>query len=141
NSGWRTLDWKVVHEAPAWPGLELQAGLRHEAYRLGITVHASDDYLAGQRSAQAAGSGGRTRLDAIWVQAWQDLGDHWELGLGLRQEWWQSQGGYYGADDPATAGFEQATLPGRKRSASSPKFSLAFLPAADWSLRYSLARA
>lgn len=142
NSGWRTFDIRAVHEALAWKGLELQAGLRHEAYRLNIAVHDSADYRLGLRGAQSAGSGGETRLDAIYLQAWQALGARWDLGLGLRQEWWHSNNGYYASDNVANnSGFELASVPARSQSAASPKFSLAFQASDKLSLNYSLARA
>lgn len=135
HSGWHTADWKLQHDALAWPGLELTAGLHHARYRLAQTVHDSVDYRASLRGELLAQSGGVTQITAAWLQVWQQLGANWELGLGLREEWWQASEGYHGNAEGSTA------LPTRSREASSPKFSLAYTPDSNWSLRYSLARA
>lgn len=141
GTGWRTAEVKLTIDLPAFDGLSLSTGLRHEQYRLNLDVYASADYRRGSKSRYSARSGGETAINAAFVQVHQDLGTQWELGMGIRYESWQSRNGYYDADNAATAAFDLVQLPTRGSSRVSPKFTLGYFPTDTWTLRYSAAKA
>src|SRR5690606_8269915 len=122
-------------------GLALVAGLRHDAFELNLDVFDSRDWAAGVKDAWTSRSGGAPTIDAACAQLEWDVGEHWDLVLGGRLESFESHGGYYSADDPATPAFDLEHLPRKREDRVSPKFSLGYASAGDWRLRYSLARA
>lgn len=141
NTGWRTAEVKFDIDVPQVDGLGLTTGLRHEDYRLGLDVYASDDYARGEKSRYSARSGGRSSIDAAFVQLRWDVSAAWEFALGARYERWRSMDGYYGADQAQTPAFDLVHVPARSSDKFSPKFTLAYYANDDWTLRYSAARA
>lgn len=139
GTGWRTADLKLAIDLPAVGGLSLSTGLRHEQYRLNIDVFESDDYRRGSKTRTSARSGGETAIDAAFVQLQWNLGHALDLGLGARYEAWQSRGGFHGSADSGP--LERVLLPTRSSAKVSPKFTLGWIPADAWSLRYSAAQA
>lgn len=141
DTGWRTVDFKLTFTDLGVNGLDLSTGLRHEAYELNLDGYASDNHLTASKDAFDSRSGGETAITALFAQLNWVLNSRWDLSLGGRFEHWQSRNGYYSADEASTPAFELRRLPARSDEHFSPKFSLGYHPAEQWTLRYSLAKA
>jgi iron complex outermembrane receptor protein len=141
NSGWQTAEVKLVFDAPGAGDFRLVTGARHEEYKLNTNVYNSDNYMAGSKDELTGSSGGETGITAFYVQANQDIGNHWDTSLGGRFESWKSRSGYYADDDTVTPELDIQHLPARSKDKFSPKFSLGYKPVSEWTLRYSWARA
>ncbi len=142
DTGWRTAEVKLNIDNIGATGLSLVTGLRHEAYELNFDVYDSTDWSAGSQSALADSSGGKTEVNAVFVQLNWDISERWDASLGGRYESFESREGYFANDDEATPGLDLTATPGTSRDQFSPKFSLGFSPAGDnWQLRYSFGRA
>ncbi len=138
HTGWQTLDAKLVMDDIVVDGLQLVTGLRHEAYGLNLDQYNSSDWAAGDNNGYTSRSGGKTQINAAFVQANWALSERWDVALGGRYERWQSEAGYFtskAAPDVLVPVADNAS------NQFSPKFSLGFAPADSWQLRYSLARA
>lgn len=141
DTGWQTLDGKLVMSDVGLEGVELVAGVRYEAYRLNLDVYNSLDWLHADNNGYTSRSGGETEISAGFLQVNWNINDSWDLTLGGRYEHWKSFNGYFGDDDPATMEFDLATVPESSSAKFSPKFSLGYQPAQDWLVRYSVAQA
>ncbi len=141
DSGWQTAEVKVTGEDVIVDGLSLVAGFRHENYALNISVFDSNDYHAGSADSITNSSGGKTAIDALYSQANWQMSPKWQGAFGLRYEHFRSYGGYYDDDDSQTPELDLTSVPRSSHTTLSPKFSLGFIPADDWLVRYSLAKA
>lgn len=141
DTGWQTAEVKLWLNDTGVDGLDLVAGVRHEAYELNLDIYDSDDYAAGSKGAFSSRSGGETSLFAVFTQLNWDVNQQWDVSLGGRYESWESRNGYFSNDDPATAAFELENVPGRSNDQFSPKFSLGYQSPGSWAFRYSLAKA
>jgi iron complex outermembrane receptor protein len=143
NTGWKTADIKLSVRDFGLDGLNLISGLRGEAYSLNLRGFDSGDYTSASRDEKTSHSGGKTRLNAFFLQLNWDVNRHWDLSLGGRMEFWKSRDGYYWAGDTATSEQERVRypVPGQSQKKFSPKFALGYKPDEDWMVRYSLARA
>jgi len=141
DTGWQTLDGKFVISDLGVKGLELITGARYEAYQLNMDVFNSADWSQGDNTGYTSRSGGETNISAAFVQMNWDINERWDLALGGRYERWESQDGYFNKDVPATPELDLVEVPETTSNQFSPKFSLGYVPAQDWLLRYSLARA
>lgn len=141
DSGWQTAEAKLTLTDFALSGLELISGARHENYELNLDVFESPNYLLGERGAYASRFGGKTRLNALFLQANWPINPLWDLSLGWRYEQFQSRNGYYSEHDPNSGALELVAAPNADEYQSSPKLSLGYRPADSWLIRYSVARA
>lgn len=141
DTGWQTLEGKFIFSDLGVEGLELISGARYEAYQLNLDVYNSMSWVAGDNAGFTSRSGGETNIAAAFVQMNWDINQHWDLALGGRYERWQSHDGYFNKDIPATPEFDLVDVPEASSNQFSPKFSLGYIPAEDWLVRYSLARA
>ena len=139
NTGWQTADIKLTSDLS--PDVTLISGVRYEAYELNLNVFESDNFRAGSKDRPTSRSGGETEIAAVFAQLNWDLAANWDLAVGLRYEAWESRNGYISNDDPNTPQFETAAVPTRDDEQLSPKFSVAYRPSEDWTLRYSAAKA
>lgn len=141
DTGWDTAEVKVYFDDLGVPGLGLVAGLRHEAYELNLDIYNSSNYVAGSKDSFSARSGGETEIFAAFAQLDWQINDQWDAAFGLRRESFESSNGYFDNDDASTAVFDVTQVPSRDTSETSPKFSVGYQPNADWSFRYSVAKA
>lgn len=141
DTGWETLEGKFVFSDLGLEGLELITGARYEAYRLKLNVFNSADWRRGDNAGYTSRSGGETNIRAAFVQMNWDINERWDLALGGRYERWESQDGYYGDSTPKTPAFDIAEVADNSSNQFSPKFSVGYVPAEDWLVRYSLAKA
>ena len=123
------------------PGLEFITGARHEAYELNLDTYNSTQWTQGDNAGFTGRSGGKTSISAAFAQMNWDIAARWDLALGGRYEHWQAQQGYYSKDVAATPEFDLVNVAPTSSHQFSPKFSLGYEPAADWLVRYSLAKA
>ncbi len=141
DTGWQTLEGKFVIADLGVEGLELITGARYEAYQLNLDVFNSTNWKQGDNAGYTSRSGGETNISAAFVQMNWDINERWDLALGGRYEYWKSHDGYFNKDNPATPELDLVEVPETSSNQFSPKFSLGYVPAQDWLLRYSLARA
>jgi iron complex outermembrane receptor protein len=141
DTGWQTLDAKLVLEDVGLDGMQWIGGLRHEAYRLNLDQYNSANWLQGDNAGYTSRSGGETGIDAAFVQLNWDIAERWDLALGGRYEQWESKNGYFSRRNPQTSQFELIDVDDVSRHQFSPKFSLGYVPADEWLVRYSAARA
>lgn len=141
DTGWQTLEGKFVFSELGIDGLELVTGARYEAYQLNLDVYNSLDWTRGDNNGYSSRSGGETEISAAFIQANWEINEAWDLSIGGRYEHWKSFDGYFGDDDPATTEFDVAAVPESSSSKFSPKFSVGYVPAQDWLVRYSIAQA
>nr|WP_324256861.1 TonB-dependent receptor [Cellvibrio fontiphilus] len=141
DTGWQTLEGKLIVSGLGLDGMEFITGARYEAYELNLDTYNSTRWTQADNAGFTGRSGGKTNINAAFVQMNWDINPRWDLALGGRYERWQSQDGYYSKDIIATPEFDLVNLESASSTQFSPKFSLGFVPAADWQLRYSLAKA
>ena len=142
DTGWDTAEVKLNFSEPGGiAGLDLVTGLRHESYELNLNIFDSDNYQAGEKTSLSATSGGETAIFAAFAQFNWQLTEQWDTAFGVRYEDFESSGGYFNDDDPATPQLDVTRVPNRQLDKVSPKFSVGFTPNDDWQLRYSVARA
>lgn len=141
DTGWQTLEGKFIFSDLSVKGLELISGARYEAYQLNLDVYNSASWTVGDNAGFTSRSGGETNIAAAFVQMNWDINENWDLALGGRYERWQSHDGYFNKDIPATPEFDLVDVQEASSNQLSPKFSLGYIPAEDWLVRYSLARA
>ncbi len=131
DTRWQTLDMKAGTERLLDdPAMRLSVGYHFDRYELGIEPFAFDAASMRRGAAQPA-SGGRTGTHALFAQWGRGFGERWDLAFGLRYETWRSRDGFVG----------NTVHPNRSEDGFSPKFSLAYFPNDDITLRYSAARA
>jgi iron complex outermembrane receptor protein len=141
DTGWQTLEGKFTLSDLGVNGLELITGARYEAYELNIDTYNSTAWTQGDFAAYTGRSGGKTAISAAFVQANWDINERWDLALGGRYERWESKGGYFSKDVPTTPQYDLVDVVDASSSQFSPKFSLGYVPADTWLVRYSLAKA
>jgi iron complex outermembrane receptor protein len=137
GTGWVTLDAKIGsqnflgHES-----MSLVTGVHLDHYQMQIN-RGDYNYQAGSELSNQPSSGGDTKNTALFVQYGWAFAEDFETQVGVRYEDWQAYNGFKGTDgDGKKEGHEN-----RQESGFSPKFSIAWNFAQDWSTRYSLAKA
>ncbi|MES2441784.1 MAG: TonB-dependent receptor [Pseudomonadota bacterium] len=134
GTGWSTLDAKAAWRTGAHT---LGLGAHGDWFALDSNRYATADWIAGSGGALNLRSHGRTRTLALWAQdAWRLL-PQVTLTLGARQEWWKAYDGVNFSLSPAIS----VAQPGRAAGRFSPKATLAWDPAADWTVRLSFGQA
>ena len=141
DTGWQTLEGKFTFSDVGVDGIELITGARYEAYELNLDTYSSTSWTQGDNAGFTGRSGGKTQIIAAFAQMNWDINERWDLALGGRYERWESEGGYYSKDVAATPEFDLVAVDDASSNQFSPKFSLGFIPADAWLVRYSLAKA
>ena len=141
DTGWQTLEGKFTFSDLGVSGLELITGARYEAYELNLDSYNSAAWIKGDFAGYTGRSGGKTNISAAFVQMNWDISERWDLALGGRYERWQSEDGYYSKDVAVTPEFDLVNVVEASSNQFSPKFSLGYVPADSWLVRYSLAKA
>jgi iron complex outermembrane recepter protein len=140
-TGWQTLEGKFTFSDFGVRGLALITGARYEAYELNLDTYNSASWTQGDNAGFTGRSGGKTNISAAFAQMNWDINERWNLALGGRYERWQSEGGYYSKDVATTPEFDLIDVAAASSNQFSPKFSLGYVPADSWLVRYSLAKA
>ena len=141
DSGWQTAEIKVSFDNFITDSLELITGLRHENYELNLDVYKSPDYRAGIKAEAKSRFGGKTAINAAFVQANWSVSDTFDLALGLRYEQFESSDGYYSEQQALESGLALVHAPSVEQNKLSPKFSVGYRPVDDWLVRYSFGQA
>ncbi|MDO8344002.1 MAG: TonB-dependent receptor [Cellvibrio sp.] len=141
DTGWQTLEGKFTFSDVGLSSLELITGARYEAYELNLDTYNSAAWNKGDFAGYTGRSGGKTNISAAFVQANWDINERWDLALGGRYERWQSEGGYFSKDVAVTPEYDLVDVADASSNQFSPKFSLGYVPANTWLVRYSLAKA
>ncbi|MBA35054.1 MAG: TonB-dependent receptor [Oleispira sp.] len=137
GTGWVTFDAKVGSQNVfGRDNMSLIAGVHLDHYQMQINK-GDYDYEQGIELSNDPASGGDTKNSAIFMQYGWAFAENFETQLGLRYENWQAYNGFKGTD---TSG-EKESHDNRQESGFSPKFSIAWNFAQDWTTRYSLAKA
>ncbi|MDX1500621.1 MAG: TonB-dependent receptor, partial [Woeseiaceae bacterium] len=138
DTGWRTAELKL--ETDRFLGreaLEFVTGYQFATYSMTLTDFDSPDYRTGIRADRRNSSGGETTSHALFAQLGWQLDERWDVLLGARQEFWESEDGFL-------YNFRTGDLQDhadRSERRFSPKLSVGFEPTAHWRLRYSIAKA
>jgi iron complex outermembrane recepter protein len=140
DSGWLSAEAKTYWHTEWVDGLTLISGLRYDTFELSTALYDSNDHTRASRDALTDRSGGQTTITAAFVQANYDVSERWDVGVGGRLERFRSHDGYYADTDPDD-GLVDVAVPSQSRTDFSPKFSLGYIPADNWRLRYNVARA
>lgn len=137
GTGWQTLDAKAAWRSDAAATHTFGAGAHLDRFELSSDRFATADWIAGAPGALNLRSRGRTRTAALWAQdAWR-IAPPLTLTVGGRYEWWRAYDGVNVSLAPAIA----AVQPAREAQRFSPKATLAWQPAAQWTARLSLGEA
>ena len=135
GTGWKTLDARASWTSGADNDLNL--GAHADAYRLESRRYLTSDWISGPQGALAAASRGQTRTWALWGEdVWRPASDL-TLTLGARWERWRAEDGFNYSLSPALAAVQPEVMHG----GVSPKATLAWTPAPQWTLKLSAGRA
>jgi len=135
DTGWTTADVQYSDQPGNNEALRYQVGARSESYELNNDVFDSNHIASGSKDKLTSTSGGKTGIQAAFVQATWAISEHWDTTLGGRYEQWKSSGGYFSGSDGIVK------LPRHEKDRFSPKFSIGYQSNEPWSLRYSWAKA
>ena len=141
DTSWWTLDAKGTWRPGGSDASAHVAtfGVHADDFKLNNPRYALADYLDGAAGGTQTFSRGHTETQAVWAQ------DRWRVlpaviaTVGLRLERWRAYDGLnFVAPAAATPGGLSAVQPEIESFRASPKFTLAWEPAAGWTLKGSL---
>ncbi|HLS80173.1 MAG TPA: TonB-dependent receptor, partial [Steroidobacter sp.] len=137
GTGWRTFEAQGVYSPRPGDWVDgahtLSFGYHQNEYRLRNPIYTLSDWRTGA-GVLDQNVFGATRLRALYLQDRWQMTDEWTLTLGARYEDWRAHDGGQRAGDVVI------DYAARRKSAWSPKASLAYSPDPDWSLRLSAGR-
>jgi len=134
GTGWDTLDAKSSWHSG---GHVIGFGGHWDRFILDSNRYATLGWRSAGEGALNLASRGRTRTAALWAQdAWM-LAAPLTLTLGGRYEWWRAFDGFNFSASPALA-VDQPRLAAAR---FSPKATLAWTPASQWTIKASFGRA
>lgn len=137
GTGWETLDLKGAwHRGGLGAGHTVTFGAHHDGYELVNPTYTSADWMRGEPYTGVATRGdGKTRTRALWAQdAWR-LTSALRLTVGGRWESWR------GFDGVNVNGATTVNQPEVEATKFSPKASLAWSGARDWTVTASIGKA
>ena len=137
GTAWQTLDLKGTwHRGGLGAAHTVSFGAHHDRYELVNPTYTTADWTRGGPYTGVATRGdGKTRTNALWAQdAWQ-LAPALRLTIGGR---WESWRGFDGVNVNGATTVQQPTVEATK---FSPKASLAWNGARDWTVTASLGKA
>ena len=135
GTGWRTFDGKADWHVGG--GNILSAGAHYDRFELNSNRYTTTDWRSGPAGALNLSSQGRTRTAAVWAQDAWTLAPALTLTVGGRYEWWRAYDGVNFSTAPAIS----VTQPRLSANRFSPKASLSWRPATDWTMRASFGQA
>jgi iron complex outermembrane receptor protein len=130
GTGWRTLDVEMRRRG-------LAGGVHYDGFRLASRRYATSDWLRGEEGELTQAARGRTRTFALWGESRFALAPRWQLTLGARYENWRAHDGFNFSLTPSL----EVDQPVQARSGLSPKASLRWQPAGQWTITLSAAQA
>jgi iron complex outermembrane receptor protein len=135
GTGWRTLDGKVVWRATL--DHELSFGAHGDQYELQNNRYNTTNWISGDSGALASASRGKTQTLALWAQDVWRINPALSLTTGLRWEYWRAHDGFNFSLSPVLS----VNQPEIASTHLSPKASLTWQFASDWSARASIGQA
>jgi iron complex outermembrane receptor protein len=129
GTGWRTLDAKAAWRLGAQT---ISAGGHWDRFEINSNRYLTSDWINGPQGNLNLVSRGKTQTFALWAQDAVEAGPV-TLTLGGRYEWWRAYDGYNFPSDPPSASIR----PARDARGFSPKATIAWAPARNWSVRLS----
>ena len=135
GTGWQTLDARLSWAAGAT--MALSGGAHLDRFVLKSDRFATSDWIGGDAGALTLQSRGKTRTTAVWAQDVWRIVPALTLTIGGRYEWWRAYDGVNYSAAPSIA----ATQPARTAARFSPKATLAWAMAANWTARLSAGEA
>ncbi|MEQ1608404.1 MAG: TonB-dependent receptor [Hyphomonadaceae bacterium] len=135
GTGWDTLDAKGVWRLA--PGQELSFGVHGDRYELKNERFSTTDWIDGATGALVNASRGKTETTGIWIQGAWDITEALAVIAGGRYESWKA---YDGQNFSATPALD-VNQPEIKADKFSPKASLRWKFAPDWSAKASIGQA
>lgn len=139
DSGWQTAELKLRTRPDPSRQWQWAAGLRHERYQLNYDIYDSPDWHSAEKEELVNSSGGRTRIDAAYLQLNRTVADRWDIALGGRMEYFRSADGYFSRS--TGDGLAIVPTPDNDLRRLSPKASVGLQFGQQWQARYSVARA
>ncbi len=138
GTGWSTLDAKGIFRPAGVEGAhEISFGAHGDAYELANRRYNTTNWISGSEGALASAALGKTQTIALWAQeAWR-IDPDLQLIAGLRWESWEARDGLNYSLSPAL----NVSQPQRDDEGFSPKASLQWTFAPEWSARVSIGRA
>ncbi len=138
GTNWKTIDadgiWRPGGQAGAH---EVSFGVHGDRYELTNERFSTTDWISGSPVALQTSARGKTQALGLWLQdAWR-ITDRLTLIAGGRWEWWKAYDGFNYSASP----FELVNQPEVKADTFSPKASLEWEFAEDWSAKASFGKA
>jgi iron complex outermembrane receptor protein len=138
GTGWQTLDARGVwRPSGAGDQQEISFGAHGDRYELTSERFNTTDWIDGAPTSLATSSRGKTQTFALWAQDAVTLSPDVAAIVGGRWESWKAYDGYNYALAPALS----VRQPQIERTAFSPKGSLEWRFAPEWSVRGSVGAA
>lgn len=137
GTGWQTLDAKGAWRSDAAATHTISAGVHWDRFVVNSNRYATTDWIAGPQGALNQASRGKTRTAALWAQDAVRIAAPLTLTVGGRYEDWRADDGFNFSSVPALS----VRQPTRAATGFSPKASLAYVPARDWTVRASFGKA
>ena len=143
GTGWETLDlrgeWRPSGNLQSTH--QVSFGYHYDRYTLSSDTFNTSDWLNGSAGTLNSNSKGKTETQGLYLQDVWRFAPAWQLVLGGRQESWIAfDGSNFSAANTAPTP-KNVVYADRNASAFSPKASLSFEAAEDWSLRGSFGKA
>ncbi len=138
GTSWKTIDAKGSWRSDDAATHTLSFGAHGDWFVIDSNRYNTSDWINGTQGQLNLQSKGRTRTAALWAQdAWKFL-PHLTLTVGGRYEWWKAYDGTNYSLSPLIGPVNQPTLSANK---FSPKASLAWDAAGDWTVRFNFGEA
>lgn len=131
GTGWTTFDAQATWRASA--AQTVSFGAHHDGFALANPRYASADWTQDGDGVLQASSAGHTQTQALWAQDAVDVARRVKATVGVRIERWRAFGGSNYSASPAL----NVQQPQLHADAASPKATLAYEPAPDWTLKAS----
>jgi iron complex outermembrane receptor protein len=125
GTGWKTMDARAALRLGAAATHAISVGAHADWFTLSSNRYATTDWITGSEGALNLQSKGRTSTAAL------------TLTVGGRYEWWRAYDGVNFSSSPAIS----AAQPALSANRFSPKASLAWDPAKNWTMRLSFGEA
>ncbi len=138
GTGWKTFDAKGAWRSDDAATHTVSGGFHWDQYAVNSNRYTTTDWISGSEGALNLASRGKTRTMAIWVQDAFRIAEPLTLTVGGRYEWWRAFDGFNVSTSPVVPAISQ---PVRMAHGFSPKASLAFVPAPNWTVRASIGKA
>jgi iron complex outermembrane receptor protein len=132
GTGWHTLDASGAWRPSATNTLTF--GAHEDGFRLDNPKYALTDWVDGSPGATQSLNEGRTQTTALWIQDAWSVTPQIKATLGLRYERWRAYDGLNVSAAPVL----NVAQPKLGDNAVSPKATLAWTPAANWTFKASL---